>query len=94
MSDRGSFRGRGRGGYDRGGRGASTRGGAGGGAQTEKPKKENILDLSKYLDKTMNVKFNGGREGALCRVVSYSPANSCSLRNPERLRSTHEPGPG
>lgn len=65
MSERGSFRGRGRGGgYERGGRGASRGGGAGGGAQQqEKPKKENILDLSKYLDKTMNVKFNGGREG-------------------------------
>lgn len=93
MADRGSFRGRGRGGYDRGGRGGSTRGGAGGGAQPEKPKKENILDLSKYLDKTMNVKFNGGREGEWCLLLSYSSANPCSLRNAERLRSTHEPGP-
>ena len=67
MSERGSFRGRGRGGgYERG-RGAQHRGGgAGGGAQQqEKPKKENILDLSKYMDKTVNVKFNGGREGKL-----------------------------
>ncbi|RJE19447.1 Sm [Aspergillus sclerotialis] len=66
MSERGSFRGRGRGGgYERG-RGSSTQnrgGGAGGGAQQqEKPKKENILDLSKYMDKTVNIKFNGGRE--------------------------------
>lgn len=72
MSERGSFRGRGRGGgYDRtGGRGASAQqrgGGAGGGAQ-EKPKKENILDLSKYMDKTVNVKFNGGREGEFIAV--------------------------
>ena len=29
---------------------------------TEKPKKENILDLSKYRDKAIKVKFNGGRE--------------------------------
>ena len=29
---------------------------------TEKPKKENILDLSKYQDKAVKVKFNGGRE--------------------------------
>lgn len=66
MSDRGSFRGRGRGGgYDR-----RPRGGAGGGGahhqhqqQQEKPKKENILDLTKYMDKEVRVKFNGGREG-------------------------------
>ncbi|EFE31190.1 U6 snRNP-associated protein Lsm7, partial [Trichophyton benhamiae CBS 112371] len=30
--------------------------------QQEKPKKENILDLTKYMDKEVNVKFNGGRE--------------------------------
>ncbi|BCR93334.1 putative small nuclear ribonucleoprotein (LSM7) [Aspergillus luchuensis] len=70
MSERGSFRGGGRGrggGYDRsGGRGAHRGGGAGGGAQQqqqqEKPKKENILDLNKYMDKEVRVKFNGGRE--------------------------------
>ncbi|CAB4391817.1 U6 snRNA-associated Sm-like protein LSm7 [Rhizophagus irregularis] len=58
MSDRGS-RGRGaqrgRGG-GRGGRGGSTF------AQDTKPKKESILDLSKYMDKKIRVKFNGGRE--------------------------------
>lgn len=66
MSDRASFRGgRGsRGGGDqRGGRGGGgARGGAGQG-QAEKPKKENILDLTKYMDKEITVKFNGGREG-------------------------------
>jgi hypothetical protein len=31
--------------------------------QTERPKKENILDLSKYMDKQITVKFSGGREG-------------------------------
>lgn len=71
MSERGNFRGRGgggggggggRGGSDRG----SSRGGRGGHAQAggEKPKKENILDLTKYMDKEITVKFNGGREGA------------------------------
>ncbi|XP_046364495.1 U6 snRNA-associated Sm-like protein LSm7 [Haliotis rufescens] len=30
----------------------------------EKKKKESILDLSKYLDKTIRVKFSGGREAA------------------------------
>ena len=85
MSERGSFRGgaRGRGGgYDRaGGRGAHKSGGAGGGAhqqqQQEKPKKENILDLNKYMDKEVRVKFNGGREG---KPSSGAPldCHSCS----------------
>ena len=54
----------------RGGRNAHTRGGASNASkvssasagQAEKPKKENILDLSKYVDKAIRVKFNGGRE--------------------------------
>ncbi|EME85827.1 uncharacterized protein MYCFIDRAFT_181789 [Pseudocercospora fijiensis CIRAD86] len=56
MSERGNFRG-GRGGRrgDRGGRG-------GGHAQGADRKKENILDLAKYMDKDITVKFNGGRE--------------------------------
>ena len=74
MSERGHFRGGGRGqsrggrGHDRGARG----GGAGGGHagaqakdQHEKPKKENILDLTKYMHKQVQVKFNGGREGTI-----------------------------
>jgi U6 snRNA-associated Sm-like protein LSm7 len=61
MSERGSFRG-GRGG-GRGGRQQQKTGG--GAAQQEKPKKENILDLGKYMDKEVQVKFNGGREGTL-----------------------------
>ncbi|KAM3086198.1 U6 snRNP-associated protein Lsm7 [Clarireedia jacksonii] len=70
MSERGHQRG-GRGGgrgEHRGGRGG--RGGHGGergghshgGGSSEKPKKENILDLGKYMDKQVTVKFNGGRE--------------------------------
>lgn len=77
MSERGSFRGGGHGGGrgPRGGGGdrrggGSTRGGArhqgdrhgGDRDQQEKPKKENILDLTKYMDKEVIVKFNGGRE--------------------------------
>ncbi|TEY56600.1 hypothetical protein BOTCAL_0224g00170 [Botryotinia calthae] len=71
MSERGQGQhrggGRGRGhGEHRGGRGAG-RGGHGGergghgGGNFEKPKKENILDLGKYMDKQVTVKFNGGR---------------------------------
>lgn len=79
MSERGHFRHPGRGGGHGGPRtrgGGAGRGGgqqgagtgagaasAAGGQQQEKPKKENILDLSKYMDKEVNVKFNGGREG-------------------------------
>lgn len=59
MADRGAHKG-GRG-QHRGGRGG--RGGAAGGEQKEKPKKENILDLNKYMDKRITVKFSGGREG-------------------------------
>ncbi|PQE20464.1 small nuclear ribonucleo protein [Rutstroemia sp. NJR-2017a WRK4] len=70
MSERGHQRG-GRGGgrgEHRGGRGGrgghgGERGGHGhGGGSSEKPKKENILDLGKYMDKQVTVKFNGGRE--------------------------------
>ncbi|KAH6973398.1 hypothetical protein BGZ61DRAFT_457845 [Ilyonectria robusta] len=71
MSDRPNHRGGrggggGHGGNFRGGRGGGRGGGgAGGGNQSgerERPKKENILDLAKYMDKQINVKFNGGRE--------------------------------
>jgi U6 snRNA-associated Sm-like protein LSm7 len=72
MSERGQHSGRGgrgggRGGEHRGGRGGGPRGGGGHGHQgqagQERPKKENILDLGKYMDKRITVKFNGGREG-------------------------------
>ncbi|KAI1080501.1 like-Sm domain-containing protein [Whalleya microplaca] len=72
MADRAQYRGgRGGGGQPRGARGGrGGRGGhgadsgPGGGApqERERPKKENILDLSKYMDKRITVKFNGGRE--------------------------------
>ncbi|KAK6346248.1 Sm-like protein lsm7 [Orbilia blumenaviensis] len=41
--------------------------GGSGGQQHERPKKEAILDLAKYMDKRIIVKFSGGREvtGAL-----------------------------
>ncbi|KAI9705654.1 MAG: Sm-like protein lsm7 [Bogoriella megaspora] len=64
MSERASIRG-GRGGRgDRGGRGGRG-GGAGGrdgGQQQDRPKKENILDLNRFVEKEIHVKFNGGRE--------------------------------
>ncbi|KAJ4678496.1 U6 snRNP-associated protein Lsm7 [Exophiala dermatitidis] len=71
MSERGHFRGGGGGrgaggaGHRGGGRGGQGRGGGGhhqSNQSHEKPKKENILDLGKYVDKQITVKFNGGRE--------------------------------
>ncbi|KAL7412272.1 hypothetical protein BDY24DRAFT_393835 [Mrakia frigida] len=62
MADRGGRnqpgggRGRGGGGGSRGGRGGDQSGGG------DKPKREQILDLSKYVDKKIRVKFTGGRE--------------------------------
>ncbi|KAL3422745.1 small nuclear ribonucleoprotein [Phlyctema vagabunda] len=59
---RGGHRG-GRGGGRGGGGGGGPRGGGGaGGHAQERPKKENILDLGKYMDKQIMVKFTGGRE--------------------------------
>jgi len=60
---RGGSRGSGRGG---GGPSGSSSGGGGPGVaqERERPKKENILDLAKYMDKRITVKFNGGREVA------------------------------
>lgn len=102
MSERGNFRGGPRGG-GRGGRGGGDRGGRGGGgagAQTER-KKENILDLTKYMDKEISVKFNGGREGMFWSMVDKvflgskfgSSLPECSDRHVKRLRPIDEPGP-
>lgn len=65
---RGGFRG-GRGGP--GGGGGGRGGGRGGGnqgsynrdQQQERKPREAILDLAKFMDKAITVKFNGGREG-------------------------------
>ena len=46
-----------------GGHGGGAGGPAGQHGAGERPKKENILDLAKYMDKRVTVKFNGGREG-------------------------------
>ncbi|KAF4634541.1 hypothetical protein G7Y89_g3564 [Cudoniella acicularis] len=61
---RGGGRGEHRGG-GRGGRGGHGEGRGGGHGSGERPKKENILDLGKYMDKQITVKFTGGREGTL-----------------------------
>ncbi|KKA26362.1 hypothetical protein TD95_003837 [Thielaviopsis punctulata] len=67
MADRGNYRGGGRGGSRgdyRGGRGGGRGGHHGGDREQREPKKrDNILDLAKYMDKAIRVKFTGGREG-------------------------------
>lgn len=70
---RGGGGGRGGGAPGRGGgagAAAAAPGGAGGAAGQERPKKENILDLKKYMDKRITVKFNGGREGLCCAFLT------------------------
>lgn len=93
MSERGHFRGGGRG-APRGARGGQDRGGRGGASQsnqqTEKPKKENILDLTKYMHKEVQVKFNGGREGMSTKLLSWLVLTGCSRGNLGRLRSIDE----
>src|SRR5271170_381571 len=103
MSERGHFRSGGRG----SGRGDSSHRGRGGGRgaahgnqqQQEKPKKENILDLTKYMDKAVTVKFNGGRESEHTpppppQSRSGSSLISSSHWHTERLRPTNEFGSG
>ncbi|KAL8790006.1 MAG: hypothetical protein Q9213_000892 [Squamulea squamosa] len=90
MSERGNFRGgrgggRGGGGGDhRGGRGAGARGGASQ-SQAEKPKKENILDLTKYMDKEITVKFNGGREGMPSSEEDHRKRKKRTLKGYDQL---------
>lgn len=38
----------------------------------DKPKREAILDLAKYTNERIRVKFTGGREGALLRLLLSS----------------------
>ncbi|CAI2175405.1 7977_t:CDS:2 [Funneliformis geosporum] len=76
-----SERGRGRG-ATRGSRGSSRGRGGSTFAQDTKPKKESILDLSKYMDKKIRVKFNGGREGSL---KGYDPLLNLVLDDTEEF---------
>ena len=56
------------------------KGGGDKGDWAEKKKKETILDLSKYLDKPIRVKFSGGREGKVgCGSTWLSALTQCSL---------------
>lgn len=52
----------------------------GGGDNKEKRRKESILDLSKYLEKSIRVKFAGGREAAGI-LKGYDPLLNLVLDN-------------
>eukprot|EP00794_Sanderia_malayensis_P002388 gene2388-2749_t len=58
---------------------------------SEKKKKESILDLTKYMDKTIRVKFSGGREvsGVL---KGFDPLLNLVLDNTtEYIRDMNDP---
>jgi len=65
--------GRGGGGPGRGGGGGRGGGPSAGGA--DKPKREAILDLAKYQNERIRVKFTGGREGQLFGSAACSDLN-------------------
>ncbi|XP_056002659.1 U6 snRNA-associated Sm-like protein LSm7 [Ostrea edulis] len=59
--------------------------------EKEKKKKETILDLAKYLDKTIRVKFSGGREAAGV-LKGYDPLLNLVLDDTtEYLRDPDDP---
>jgi U6 snRNA-associated Sm-like protein LSm7 len=61
------------------------------GDQKEKKRKESILDLSKYLEKTIRVKFAGGREASGI-LKGYDPLLNLVLDNTiEYLRDPDDP---
>ncbi|XP_044739338.1 U6 snRNA-associated Sm-like protein LSm7 [Chrysoperla carnea] len=63
----------------------------GGGDAKEKKRKESILDLSKYLEKSIRVKFAGGREAAGI-LKGYDPLLNLVLDNTtEFLRDPDDP---
>ncbi|KAF9208913.1 Sm-like protein lsm7 [Haplosporangium sp. Z 27] len=82
--------GRGSGGGARG----SARGGARGGghsSHTERPKKESILDLGKYMDQKIRVKYSGGRE-VVGTLKGYDPLLNLVLDETEEYLRDPEDG--
>ncbi|KAG0005690.1 Sm-like protein lsm7 [Entomortierella chlamydospora] len=98
MSDRprGGYNARGgggRGGGGGGGRGGGGRGGGRGGhsSHTERPKKESILDLGKYMDQKIRVKYSGGRE-VVGTLKGYDPLLNLVLDETEEYLRDPEDG--
>jgi len=71
---------------------AATNGAAGGAAEgKEKRRKETILDLNKYLNKAVKVKFTGGREASGV-LKGFDPLLNLVLDNTiEYLRDPDDP---
>ncbi|TKA23745.1 hypothetical protein B0A50_07026 [Salinomyces thailandicus] len=91
MAERGNFRGGGGGRGGRGDRGGGRGGGGRGGGHAAggEKKKENILNLDKYLDKAITVKFNGGRE-VTGTLKGYDQLMNVVLDNVEELTRDDE----
>ncbi|XP_038222214.1 U6 snRNA-associated Sm-like protein LSm7 [Zerene cesonia] len=71
--------------------GEKTKSAQGAGDNKEKRRKESILDLSKYLEKSIRVKFAGGREAAGI-LKGYDPLLNLVLDNTtEYLRDPDDP---
>lgn len=54
--------------------------------QGDKKKKESIVDLGKYLDKPIRVKFQGGREGKHFNVCNFDHFNVNSFHSRTQQR--------
>ena len=84
----------------RGRGGPAKRGGGGGGSSAqnsqEKPKREAILDLSKYVNTEIKITFQGGRQGILAEslVIHHSHDDDASNWHPQRLRPASQSRPG
>ncbi|CAG2180750.1 unnamed protein product, partial [Oppiella nova] len=66
-------------------------GGTASGGPQEKKKKESIVDLGKYLDKAIRVKFQGGREASGI-LKGFDPLLNLVLDNTiELLRDPDDP---
>jgi hypothetical protein len=48
----------------------------------DKPKREAILDLAKYVDARIRVKFTGGREGLCVCTTVFAPCPTKRARAP------------
>lgn len=81
-------------GGSRGGRGGA------GGRPDERKKRENILNLALYVDKSICVKLAGGREGEYIGKAAVAMACTCgavayiSDWHSQRIRPTDEPRDG
>lgn len=60
---------------------------------SSKGKREAILDLSKYVNERIRVKFTGGREGKhFINIIDHQLiASLTSHRNPQGIRSIAQP---